>query len=101
MQQNIANTTPYEGEEENLQVQEDCSRLEQNESETEVPAVSSNESSPTKEEEKVEKPTQEIIRTADPQETCDESQEKNGDAAKRNNVSYKVDVQNALSSVVN
>ncbi|KAL1536490.1 microtubule-associated protein futsch-like isoform X1 [Salvia divinorum] len=87
--QSIANTTPYEDKEESMQVQEDCSQWEQNASEnipsSEAPAVSSIESSPVKEEEKVEIPTKEQILTADPQETCDETQEKTIDAANKNN----------------
>ncbi|XP_042026972.1 microtubule-associated protein futsch-like isoform X2 [Salvia splendens] len=85
----IANTTPYEDKEDSMQVQEDCSQWEQNESEnipsSEAPALSSIESSPVKEEEKVEIPTKEQILTADPQETIDETQEKTIDAADKNN----------------
>ncbi|XP_047954458.1 microtubule-associated protein futsch isoform X2 [Salvia hispanica] len=87
--QSIANTTPYEDKEESMQVQEDCSQWEQNETEnipsSEAPALSSIESSPVKEEEKVEIPTKEQILTADPQETIDETQEKTIDAADKNN----------------
>ncbi|XP_042030276.1 microtubule-associated protein futsch-like isoform X2 [Salvia splendens] len=85
----IANATPFEDKEESMQVQEDCSQWEQNESEnipsSEAPALSSIESSPIKEEEKVEIPTKEQILTADPQETVDETQEKTIDAADKNN----------------
>ncbi|XP_047947982.1 biorientation of chromosomes in cell division protein 1-like 1 isoform X4 [Salvia hispanica] len=65
-----------------------CSQEEQNESENipslEAPAVSCTESSPVKEEEKVEIPTGEQILTANPQGT-DETREKTVDAANENN----------------
>ncbi|XP_042061227.1 uncharacterized protein LOC121805448 isoform X2 [Salvia splendens] len=65
-----------------------CSQQEQNESESipslEAPAVSCTESSPVKEEEKVEIPTGEQILTANPQGN-DETREKTVDAANENN----------------
>ncbi|KAL1564231.1 hypothetical protein AAHA92_06601 [Salvia divinorum] len=87
--ENIANTSTYEEKEESMQVQEDCSQQEYNESEnipsSEAPAVSCTESSPVKEEERVEIPTEKQILTANPQGTCDETQENTVDAANKNN----------------
>ncbi|KAH6791039.1 hypothetical protein C2S51_006045 [Perilla frutescens var. frutescens] len=86
--------------EKNLQVQEDCSWLEQNEdvgndSEntpcTEAPIVYNTESSLVKEEENAEKSIEEKILIAEPQETCDKTQEKNVDAANEKNVSLEVE----------
>lgn len=76
MQENIANTTLHEDKEENTPS-------------TEAPKVYTTEISPVEEEEQVENSVEEEIIAANPQETCNKTQEKIVDKADEKDVSLE------------